>query len=84
MPKNIAACGDFGGNPPSRTDFKTELLAALQPFGIEQLTIQEPQNGKSIFIFIGEVADNDVAAVYQAIEQVIVSFGGTYQYPDNK
>jgi len=84
MSKNLAVCGDFGGKKPLLPHFKSLLLAALGPFGIDQITINESAKGDSIFIFIGEVADDNVDAVHQAIEQVITLLGGKYHYPDNK
>lgn len=84
MSKNLAVCGDFGGNNPSLPHFKTLLLAALKPLGIDAISLSESNRGTLIFIFIGEVDDANVDAVHQAIEQVITDLGGNYQYPVNQ
>jgi len=85
MSKNLAVCGDFGGNNPSLVTFKMLLLDELQPFGIEAITVSETNYKKDdlILIFIGEMDDGNVDAVHQAIENVITSLGGNYHYPDN-
>ncbi|KFF70083.1 hypothetical protein [Pectobacterium brasiliense] len=81
MSKNIACMGDFGGNNPEAAVLENLLKEALQPLDIEALSVTEGR--QNIAIFIGEVDDDKVESVHQAIESVITSLGGQYQYPDN-
>lgn len=81
MSKNIACMGDFGGNNPKVAVLENSLKKSLQPLDIEALSVKEGRD--NIAIFIGEVDDDKVESVHQAIESVITALGGKYQYPDN-